>query len=216
MSLVLYGIGSPLVVDVEESCARRGVAIVGAVKNVDGPVHVIAATPIHSADAVPESLLSVPFIVPIFTPGRRRFAVDDAKRRGFDRSVALIDPTAIIARSTEVGAGTFVNCAAVIGGAGQIGRFVIVNRSASVGHHVRVADYASIGPGAVLAGNVTLGRGAVVGVGAVVVPEATIGDNAVVSAGSVVTRDVPANSLVGGNPARVLRSDIVGYNDIAA
>ena len=34
----------------------------------------------------------------------------------------------------------------------------------------------------------------------------TVGENSVVSAGSVVTRDVPANTLVAGNPARVIRS----------
>ena len=34
----------------------------------------------------------------------------------------------------------------------------------------------------------------------------TIGDNAVIAAGSMVTKDVPANSLAGGNPARVIRS----------
>ncbi len=34
----------------------------------------------------------------------------------------------------------------------------------------------------------------------------TIGENSVIAAGSVVTRDVPANSLAGGNPARVIRS----------
>ncbi|MEN5115528.1 DapH/DapD/GlmU-related protein [Brevundimonas diminuta] len=34
----------------------------------------------------------------------------------------------------------------------------------------------------------------------------TIGENSVVAAGSVVTKDVPANTLVGGNPAKVIRS----------
>ena len=33
----------------------------------------------------------------------------------------------------------------------------------------------------------------------------TIGENAIVGAGSVVTKDVPANTIVAGNPARVLR-----------
>jgi sugar O-acyltransferase (sialic acid O-acetyltransferase NeuD family) len=216
MSVVLYGIGSPFVVDVEETCARLHLGIVGVIKNVDGPVHTISQAPIYLSDELPEDLVSFPFIVPIFTPGHRRVAVDDALRHGFIHSLPLADPTAIIARSTTIGHGGFVNCAAVIGGAGSIGCFVVINRSASVGHHATIGDYASIGPGAVIAGNVTIGRGAVIGVGATVTSEVTIGDNAVVGAGSVVTRDVPANSLVAGQPARVLRFDIAGYNDVAA
>jgi sugar O-acyltransferase (sialic acid O-acetyltransferase NeuD family) len=213
---VLYGVGSPLIVDYEESCGRSGIAIAGAVQNVAGPVHTVSPVVLYRVDEIPARLLSLPFIVPVFTPGRRRFAVEDAERRGFGRGFVLVDPTAVVARSTAIGSGTFVNCAAVIGGAGTIGRCVLVNRSASIGHHARIGDYASIGPAAVLAGNVTLGRGTVVGAGAVIVPGVTIGENAVVGAGSVVTRDVSANSLVGGNPARVLRAEIVGYNDLAA
>jgi len=48
------------------------------------------------------------------------------------------------------------------------------------------------------------------------VPEITIGNNAVVNAGSVVTKDVSDNCQVGGNPAKVLRSQIPGYNGLAA
>ncbi len=52
---------------------------------------------------------------------------------------------------------------------------------------------------------VTLGRNVWIGGGAILLPGVTVGDNAVVGAGSVVTRDVPANCLAVGNPARVIR-----------
>jgi UDP-2-acetamido-3-amino-2,3-dideoxy-glucuronate N-acetyltransferase len=48
-------------------------------------------------------------------------------------------------------------------------------------------------------------RGASIGSSATLLCGVTIGENAVVGAGSVVTKDVPANTIVAGNPARVLR-----------
>jgi acetyltransferase-like isoleucine patch superfamily enzyme len=48
-------------------------------------------------------------------------------------------------------------------------------------------------------------RGASIGSGATILSKVVIGENAIVGAGSVVTRDVPANAIVAGNPAKVLR-----------
>ena len=48
-------------------------------------------------------------------------------------------------------------------------------------------------------------KGASIGSGATILPNLIIGENALVGAGSVVTRDVPANAIVVGNPARVRR-----------
>jgi acetyltransferase-like isoleucine patch superfamily enzyme len=48
-------------------------------------------------------------------------------------------------------------------------------------------------------------KGASVGSGATILSNITIGENAIVGAGSVVTKDVPANSIVAGSPAKVLR-----------
>jgi acetyltransferase-like isoleucine patch superfamily enzyme len=49
-------------------------------------------------------------------------------------------------------------------------------------------------------------RGASIGSGSTILSKVVIGENAIVGAGSVVTRDVPANTIVAGNPAKVLRS----------
>ena len=48
-------------------------------------------------------------------------------------------------------------------------------------------------------------KGASVGSGATILCNVTIGENAIVGAGSVVTKDVPANAIVAGNPAKFLR-----------
>jgi acetyltransferase-like isoleucine patch superfamily enzyme len=48
-------------------------------------------------------------------------------------------------------------------------------------------------------------KGASIGSGATILSNISIGENAIVGAGSVVTKDVPPNSIVAGNPARILR-----------
>lgn len=52
---------------------------------------------------------------------------------------------------------------------------------------------------------ITIGDNVWLGGGVIVCPGVTIGDNSVVGAGSVVTRDIPANVVAVGNPARVIR-----------
>jgi acetyltransferase-like isoleucine patch superfamily enzyme len=107
-----------------------------------------------------------------------------------------------------------VNAAAVVGALSELGTFVHVNRNASIGHDALIEGYASIGPGTVLSGGVRIARGAFLGAGAVVAPGVTIGSNAIVGAGSVVVRNIEPNAVVAGNPAKVLRVGVAGYNDV--
>jgi len=52
---------------------------------------------------------------------------------------------------------------------------------------------------------VRIGSNAWIGAGATIMPGATIGENAVVAGGAVVTKDVEANTVVGGNPAKLIK-----------
>ena len=52
---------------------------------------------------------------------------------------------------------------------------------------------------------VVIGNNVWLAAGAKVMPGVTIGDNAVVAAGAVVTKDVPANAIVGGVPAKIMK-----------
>lgn len=73
-------------------------------------------------------------------------------------------------------------------------------------HEIRRED----APSAPVTAPTVLGRNVLVGTRALVLKGVTIGDDSVVAAGAVVTRDVPAGSVVAGNPARVV-SRTVGW-----
>ena len=53
---------------------------------------------------------------------------------------------------------------------------------------------------------VHIGKNAWIGAGSTILPGVTVGDYAVVGAGSIVTKDVPAWTIVAGNPARVIKT----------
>jgi maltose O-acetyltransferase len=89
---------------------------------------------------------------------------------------------------------------------------VVVGDNVTFGHEVAVItsnhDMAHAGyrAGVVRPGPVTIGNGVWIAARVTMLPGVTVHDGAVVAAGAVVTRDVPAHTLAGGVPARVLRS----------
>mgnify|MGYP001166207378 CR=1 FL=1 len=58
-------------------------------------------------------------------------------------------------------------------------------------------------------GRINIGDRVFVGMNAIIMPGVTIGNNVIVGAGSIVTKDVPSNSVIGGNPAKI----IISYSD---
>jgi len=206
--LVLFGIGSPLIAEYVETCRRLGRSIAAAVRNYDGPVYFDDRSRIVEPDAIEPALLAFPCLCPLFTPTNRAHAAREAASLGFRFAPAVIDPHAVIAATTKVGDGSFINAGCIVGAATSISSQAIVNRAASVGHHVTIGAFVSIGPGATVGGLAALGTGCLIGAGAIVLPQVRIGAFAVVGAGAVVTRDVPARSKVMANPARIVATDL--------
>ncbi len=212
--VVLYGAGSVYVSEVEEICRRLGWEISAYVMNVEGEVHASDRERVITPEEIDPALCRFPVLIPLLTPGHRFTIVRELERFGFVARPPAVDPTVVVASSVEIEEGVIVNAAAVLAAGVKLGGFSSINRSASIGHHTTLEDFATVGPGVVTAGSVTIGKGAFIGVGAVILPGCRIGENAIVGGGAVVREDVPARSIVVGNPARVVKTGITGYNGV--
>jgi acetyltransferase-like isoleucine patch superfamily enzyme len=125
-----------------------------------------------------------------------------------DDSFLLIPPFYATGGSgTSVGRNVFINqnCTFYDLGGLDIADDVMIGPNVSLitsGHPIEPSQRRAC----VIAKPIVIERNVWIAAGAIVIGGVTVGENSVVAAGSVVTRDVPPNSLVGGNPARVIRS----------
>lgn len=219
-SWALYACRTPYALEVAETIWRRGEELALLVDNLPADHEAkldqalaTAGAPVRAPGALVPGDLALDIAIPLITPGHRFALEAEARELGFASFPGLLDPTATVARTAQVGEGSIVNAAAIVAAGTELGRFVHVNRGCSVGHHNRVEDFATLGPGCVLAGQVTVGRGAFLGAGAVCSPQVAVGANAIVGAGAVVVEDVPPGAVVVGNPARPMPGKQGGYGE---
>lgn len=126
---------------------------------------------------------------------------------------ARIEPGALIRDHVEIGENAVIMMGAVINIGAVIGAGTMIDMNAVVGGRAIVGRQCHIGAGAVLAGviepasakPVTIHDHVLVGANAVVIEGVEVGENAVVAAGAVVIDDVPANAVVAGCPAKIVK-----------
>jgi len=116
-----------------------------------------------------------------------------------------VDPTALC-EARAVGRGSRVLAFARVGPEVEIGTDCVVGVHAVLEGAVTLADGARVQAGARLLGPVSVGPGVTIGPNAVLGGDGgvDVGRGAVVKAGSVVAESVPANAIVGGNPATIV------------
>ena len=126
---------------------------------------------------------------------------------------ARIEPGALIRERVEIGNNAVIMMGAVINIGAVIGEGTMIDMGAVLGGRATVGKNCHIGAGTVLAGvvepasatPVIVEDNVLIGANAVVIEGICVGEGAVVAAGAVVVEDVPANAVVAGCPARVIK-----------
>jgi serine O-acetyltransferase len=115
-----------------------------------------------------------------------------------DLLIRLIHNCAIYSQ-TKIGAKT-------IFGYGGIG--VVIHKRVVIGRNCNIGSNVTIGGKSGSANVPTIGNDVFIATGAKILGDLKVGDNSVIGANAVVVKDVPANCVVAGIPAKVIKTDI--------
>jgi len=126
---------------------------------------------------------------------------------------ARIEPGAIIREQVEIGPNAVIMMGAILNIGAVVGEGTMIDMGAILGGRATVGKFCHVGAGAVLAGvidpasatPVIVEDHVLIGANAVVIEGCRIGQGAVVAAGAVVVEDVPANTVVAGCPAKIIK-----------
>lgn len=116
----------------------------------------------------------------------------------------VVSPYAIFNDIINIGKGSIICAGANLTTNIKIGDFVVLNLNTTVGHDCLLENFTSVMPGANLAGNVTLRECSFVGSGANVLNGVEIAENSVLGAGGVLTKNLEANKIAMGVPAKIV------------
>jgi serine acetyltransferase len=88
------------------------------------------------------------------------------------------------------------------------GQALVINQNVIIGDNCTLRNSVTIGHKKLADGSLSkcpqIGNNVDIGANACIIGDITIGDNVIIGAGAVVVKDVPAYSIVAGNPARIL------------
>lgn len=122
-----------------------------------------------------------------------------------ERYATIVHPSASVPVTACIGPGTVLLAQTVLTAAVTVGSHVAIMPHVVLTHDDVIADFATIASGVCLGGGVRVGRCAYIGAGALVRENRSVGSGALVGMGAIVTRDIPADEVWMGVPARYLR-----------
>ena len=187
--------------EIRELATRVGVVIAGCIdKNVYSTNE--SELQWNSDDEFLKSKAKKRVFISPDSPAVRRKLYHKYLKGGAD-VVSLCCPTANISNSALLESFQCIQSNVNISSNVTVCKGVKINTYANIMHDCYIGGFTTVAPNAVLLGSVHVGEGAYIGANATILPGVEIGAGAVVGAGSVVTKNVCANAVVYGNPARL-------------
>mgnify|MGYP005811906287 CR=1 FL=1 len=205
VAVVGYSGHSYVIIDILLNAGRMVTAYCDSNEKEKNPYHL---NYLGSENEVIEELRKFDYFIGVGHNGIRRKVYQQLMSE-LGNPINAIHPSAVISASVEMKHGIMISANATINPLVTLGTGVICNTSSSIDHECVIGDFAHIAPGAVLCGNVMVGAGTFVGANSVIKQGVRIGQNVTIGAGTVVIRDIPDNTMVVGNPQRILHKEEV-------
>ena len=122
-----------------------------------------------------------------------------------ERLNSLVDPSVVMSRTAQLGVGCVIYPQGFIGLHARLGDFVFCLSGCIINHDDVLGDHVTLASGVSLAGEVQIESGCYLGQACTVRQQVRIGQDSLIGMGAVIVKDVPANSVMAGNPAQRLR-----------
>lgn len=142
------------------------------------------------------------FVIAIGSPRTRRKVAHLMNEQGRPTFATLVHPAAKMSVYVQFGAGTVITAGCVLTTQIVIGEHCILNLNSTVGHDCKFGDFVTVAPICPISGNVILEDGVEVGTGTAIRQGVRMEKGSMAAMGATVVKDVAANALVLGSPAR--------------
>lgn len=151
-----------------------------------------------------KSQYEVMFLFQMYRPDliNERIALKNSYGIPIDRYFTFIHPSAMVARSAQIGNGCVLHANALVQSNAIIGDFCSLLSASSIGHDTIISDHTYIGPQAVFGSNCKIGSANFFGMNSTINNYTTIGNNCFIAQASNVIKNIPSGTKVLGNPAK--------------
>lgn len=207
--LYILGVGNNTIVyiDLVESC---GYKVLGLYhynqERVGESIHGIPIIDSNINLFEKDSLVGLNFAISVGDNAIRSLLAKQLREKG-GNIPTLIHPTSIVSKYAMISQGVVINANAVVQADAIIEEDSVISYNASVSHTSRIGKACYVAFGATIGAYVKIQDNVLIGQAAVIVSGKLeyVGRNSIIGAGSVVIHNVEPNSVIIGNPARLLK-----------